>query len=124
QAARGYYNNCKFHRVIKGFMIQTGDPTGTGKGGASVYGPAFEDEITRELKHTGAGILSMANSGPNTNGSQFFITLAPTQWLDGKHTVFGRVSGGIEIVRRIGLVETDPSDRPLHDVYILHGKAL
>ncbi|KAM7451185.1 Peptidyl-prolyl cis-trans isomerase-like 1 [Porites harrisoni] len=123
-AARGYYNNCKFHRVIKGFMIQTGDPTGTGKGGASVYGPAFEDEVTRELKHTGAGILSMANSGPNTNGSQFFITLAPTQWLDGKHTIFGRVSGGIEIVRRIGLVETDPSDRPLHDVYILHGKAL
>jgi len=65
-------------------MIQTGDPTGTGRGGASIYGPAFEDEITRDLKHTGAGILSMANSGPNTNGSQFFVTLAPTQWLDGK----------------------------------------
>lgn len=122
-AQRGYYNNCKFHRIIKDFMIQTGDPTGTGRGGASVYGPAFEDEITRDLKHTGAGILSMANSGPNTNGSQFFITLAPTQWLDGKHTIFGRISHGISVVRRIGLVETDPGDRPLHDVYILNGKA-
>lgn len=103
-------------------MIQTGDPTGTGRGGASIYGPAFEDEITRDLKHTGAGILSMANSGPHTNGSQFFITLAPTQWLDGKHTIFGRVCGGIDVVNRIGLIETDPGDRPIHDVYILGGK--
>ncbi|XP_057850370.1 peptidyl-prolyl cis-trans isomerase CYP18-2 isoform X2 [Cryptomeria japonica] len=80
---RGYYNNVKFHRIIKDFMVQGGDPTGTGRGGESIYGPKFEDEITRELKHTGAGILSMANAGPNSNGSQFFITLAPTPWLDG-----------------------------------------
>ncbi|KXJ12024.1 Peptidyl-prolyl cis-trans isomerase-like 1 [Exaiptasia diaphana] len=119
---RGYYANCKFHRVIRNFMVQTGDPTGTGRGGASVYGPIFEDEITRDLKHTGAGILSMANSGPNTNGSQFFVTLAPTQWLDGKHTIFGRIKRGMEVIKRIGLVETDPKDRPLHDVYILNAK--
>ncbi|KAH7279432.1 hypothetical protein KP509_37G019600 [Ceratopteris richardii] len=100
-------------------MIQGGDPTGTGRGGTSIYGSKFEDEITRELKHTGAGVLSMANSGPNTNGSQFFITLAPTPWLDGKHTIFGRVSGGMEVVKRLGNVQTDKSDRPLQDVKIL-----
>ena len=88
-ANRGYYNNVTFHRIIKDFMIQGGDPTGTGRGGKSIYGDKFEDEITKQLKHTGAGILSMANSGPNTNGSQFFVTLAPTPWLDGKHTIFG-----------------------------------
>ena len=88
-ANRGYYNNITFHRIIKEFMIQGGDPTGTGRGGKSIYGDKFEDEITKQLKHTGAGILSMANSGPNTNGSQFFVTLAPTPWLDGKHTIFG-----------------------------------
>ncbi|EDO35998.1 predicted protein [Nematostella vectensis] len=122
-AQRGYFNNCKFHRVIRDFMIQTGDPTGTGRGGASIYGPTFEDEVTRELKHTGAGILSMANSGPNTNGSQFFVTLAPTQWLDGKHTIFGRINKGLEVVKRIGLVETNADDRPLHDVYIVNSRA-
>lgn len=116
---RGYYNGLKFHRVIKDFMIQGGDPTGTGRGGASIYGKQFDDEITDELKHTGAGILSMANSGANTNGSQFFITLAPTQWLDGKHTIFGRVSRGIQVISRIGLVETDADDHPLDDVKIL-----
>uniref|UniRef100_A0A8D8ZQ28 Peptidyl-prolyl cis-trans isomerase n=1 Tax=Cacopsylla melanoneura TaxID=428564 RepID=A0A8D8ZQ28_9HEMI len=77
---RNYYNNIKFHRIIRDFMIQGGDPTGTGRGGTSIYGKTFDDEIHEELKHTGAGILSMANSGPNTNGSQFFISLAPTQW--------------------------------------------
>ncbi|KAH1258822.1 Peptidyl-prolyl cis-trans isomerase CYP18-2 [Glycine max] len=80
---RGYYDNVKFHRIIKDFIVQGGDPTGTGRGGESIYGAKFEDEIKRELKHTGAGILSMANAGPNTNGSQFFITLAPCPSLDG-----------------------------------------
>ncbi|RVX11709.1 Peptidyl-prolyl cis-trans isomerase CYP18-2 [Vitis vinifera] len=81
---RGYYDNVKFHRIIKDFIVQGGDPTGTGRGGESIYGSKFEDEIKPELKHTGAGILSMANAGPNSNGSQFFITLAPAQSLDGK----------------------------------------
>ncbi|MCO5549250.1 hypothetical protein L7F22_002717 [Adiantum nelumboides] len=110
---------CYLILLVKDFMIQGGDPTGTGRGGTSIYGSKFEDEITRELKHTGAGILSMANSGPNTNGSQFFITLVPTPWLDGKHTIFGRVSGGMEVVKRLGNVQTDRSDRPVHDVKIL-----
>ncbi|CAI5488673.1 unnamed protein product [Closterium sp. Naga37s-1] len=116
---RGYYNGTKFHRVIKDFMAQGGDPTGTGRGGESIYGAKFEDEITRELKHTGAGVLSMANSGPNTNGSQFFLTLAPTPWLDGKHTIFGRVSHGMDVLKRLGNVQADRTDRPIHDVKII-----
>lgn len=99
-------------------MLQTGDPTGTGRGGTSIYGEKFEDEIHPGLKHTGAGILSMANSGPNTNGSQFFITLAPTPWLDGKHTIFGRVKGGLRVVQRMGLVKTGAEDRPTDQVKI------
>ncbi|KAI9469875.1 MAG: peptidyl-prolyl cis-trans isomerase-like 1 [Benjaminiella poitrasii] len=110
-AKRGYYDGVSFHRIISDFMIQGGDPTGTGRGGTSIYGEKFADEINRELKHTGAGILSMANSGPNTNGSQFFITLAPTPWLDGKHTIFGRVNDGMNVVKRMGLVRTDANDR-------------
>ena len=82
-------------------MIQGGDPTGTGRGGTSIYGPTFADEIHSDLKHTGAGILSMANSGPDTNGSQFFITLAPTQWLDNKHTIFGRVYAGYRLLKEL-----------------------
>ena len=100
-------------------MLQTGDPTGTGRGGSSIYGDKFEDEIHTSLKHTGAGILSMANSGPNTNGSQFFITLAPTPWLDGKHTIFGRVKSGLRVVQRMGLVKTSAEDRPMDQVKIL-----
>jgi peptidyl-prolyl cis-trans isomerase-like 1 len=100
-------------------MLQTGDPTGTGRGGTSIYGEKFEDEISAQLKHTGAGILSMANSGPNTNGSQFFITLAPTPWLDGKHTIFGRVKQGLSVVKRMGLVKTGAEDRPVEEVRIL-----
>ncbi|KAL5109702.1 Peptidyl-prolyl cis-tran isomerase-like 1 [Taenia crassiceps] len=115
---REYYNGVSFHRVIRDFMIQGGDPTGTGRGGASIYGRYFEDEISSELKHTGAGIISMANSGPNTNGSQFFITLAPTQWLDGKHTIFGRVKSGMQVVKRLGMIETDPNDRPVEPIVI------
>ncbi|RWS28958.1 peptidyl-prolyl cis-trans isomerase-like 1 [Leptotrombidium deliense] len=118
-AKRGYYDGTKFHRIIKDFMIQGGDPTGTGRGGSSIYGKTFEDEIHSDLKHTGAGILSMANAGPNSNGSQFFITLAPTQWLDGKHTIFGRVSNGLVVVQRVGKVPTGKNDMPVEDVKII-----
>ncbi|EGG20472.1 cyclophilin E [Cavenderia fasciculata] len=116
---RGYYNGTIFHRLIKDFMIQGGDPTGTGRGGESSQGGKFQDEITKELKHTGAGILSMANSGPNTNGSQFFLTFAPTPWLDGKHTIFGRVSSGMTVLQRMSLVETNSKDKPVQDIIIL-----
>jgi peptidyl-prolyl cis-trans isomerase-like 1 len=90
-AHAGYYDGVTFHRIVRDQIIQGGDPTGTGRGGESIYGGKFEDEITRNLKHTGAGVCSMANAGPNTNGSQFFITLKPTPWLDNKHTIFGRI---------------------------------
>jgi len=118
-AASRYYDGTIFHRVIKDFMVQGGDPTGTGRGGESIYGKKFEDEITRELKHTGAGILAMANAGKDTNASQFFITLAPTPWLDGKHTIFGRVSSGMSVVKRMGNVQTDNNDRPLEELKIM-----
>jgi len=116
--SRGYYNGVVFHRVISDFMIQGGDPTGTGRGGTSIYGQKFEDEIHPDLRFTGAGILAMANSGPNTNGSQFFITLGPTPYLDKKHTIFGRVSSGMRVVQRLGAVATDVQDRPREDVKI------
>jgi len=121
---RGYYNNTPFHRIIKDFMIQGGDPSGTGRGGESIYGRPFEDEITKELKHTGAGILSMANSGKNTNASQFFITIAPCPWLDGKHTIFGRICKGMSIVKRMGNVQTNSQDRPVEDIRIIKGRIL
>ncbi|KAF8237645.1 hypothetical protein L208DRAFT_1388817 [Tricholoma matsutake] len=117
-ANRGYYNGVVFHRIIPDFMIQTGDPTGTGRGGTSIYGQKFEDEIHPELRFTGAGILAMANSGPNTNGSQFFITLSPTPYLDNKHTIFGRVSSGMRVVQRLGAVAVDKQDHPVEDVKI------
>lgn len=105
-AKQGFYNGILFHRVVNGFMIQGGDPTGSGSGGASIYGGAFEDELHPELRFVGAGILAMANTGPNTNRSQFFITLAPTPFLDGKHTIFGRISEGMYAVREIGSADT------------------
>jgi len=114
-----YYDNTIFHRIIAEFMLQAGDPTGTGRGGTSIYGTKFEDEISPALKHTGAGILSMANSGPNTNSSQFFITLAPCPWLDGKHTIFGRVCRGMPVVKRLGNVQTTQADRPVEDLKIV-----
>ncbi|PWN51554.1 hypothetical protein IE53DRAFT_328273, partial [Violaceomyces palustris] len=117
-AQRGYYNGTIFHSRIADFMIQGGDPTGTGRGGASIYGEKFADEIHSQLRFVGAGVLAMANSGPNTNGSQFFITLAPTPFLDRKHTIFGRVSEGMKIVQRMGLVGTDSNDRPREEVKI------
>ncbi|KAL7923418.1 cyclophilin-like domain-containing protein [Trichoderma austrokoningii] len=123
-ARRGYFSSTIFHRIIPDFMIQGGDPTGTGRGGASIYGDKFDDEIDASLRHTGAGILSMANAGPNTNGSQFFITLAPTPWLDGKHTIFGRVKNGLGVVKRMGLVPTGQEDRPVEDVRLISAKVV
>merc|ERR1711924_60848 len=119
--ARGYYDGTIFHRIIPRFMIQGGVPTGTWGGGESIYGGKFEDEQSslRTLKHVGAGVLSMANAGANTNGSQFFITLAPTPHLDGKHVVFGRVCAGMAVVERLGNVQTDGRDRPTTEVKIL-----
>jgi cyclophilin family peptidyl-prolyl cis-trans isomerase len=115
-AEKGYYNGIIFHRVIKDFMLQAGDPTGTGSGGASFWGGKFEDEFVSDLKHDTPGILSMANAGPNTNGSQFFITLVPTPWLDGKHTVFGKVINGMDVVYAIGKVKTAAGDKPINEV--------
>lgn len=109
------YDGVEFHRIIDGFMIQTGDPTGTGRGGP---GYSFDDEFVDDLGHDDAGVLSMANSGPNTNGSQFFITLDEQPHLDGRHAVFGHVTDGMDVVRAIGNVETDADDRPTDPVLL------
>ncbi len=110
---KGYFDGIIFHRVISGFMIQGGDPTGTGRGGP---GYTIPDEFGKGLAHSGPGILSMANAGPDTGGSQFFITLAATPWLDGKHAIFGKVTSGLDVVNTIGGVDTGPGDRPREDV--------
>ena len=116
-ANKGFYNGIIFHRVIANFMIQGGDPTGSGRGGESLWGGRFEDEIVPGLKFDKAGILAMANAGPNTNTSQFFITLAPTPWLNGHHTIFGKIINGMDVLKAIGNVPTSkPGDRPVQDV--------
>ncbi|GIL92325.1 hypothetical protein Vretimale_19576 [Volvox reticuliferus] len=114
----GYYDGTVFHRSIKNFMIQGGDPTGTGKGGESIFGPGFRDELDSRLVHAGRGVLSMANSGPNTNGSQFFITFKSCRHLDFKHSVFGRVVGGLDVLSAMEKVTTDPDDRPTAPITI------
>ena len=121
----GYYNGLIFHRVIKDFMIQGGDPTGTGAGGESIWGKPFEDEFAPNAVFDKAGILAMANRGPNTNGSQFFITTVVTYHLNGRHTIFGYIKEGFDIVKKIESVETNgryEGNKPLEDVKIISVK--
>ena len=114
-ATKGFYDGLAFHRVISGFMVQAGCPRGNGTGGP---GWSIADEFVDGLAHDAEGVLSMANAGPNTNGSQFFITLDATPWLNGKHTVFGKVRDGLDVLVSIGAVKTDSRDRPIKPVVI------
>lgn len=117
--AKGYYDGLIFHRVIKGFMIQGGDPTGTVAGGESIWGKPFADELTPVAKFDSPGILAMANAGANTNGSQFFITTAKTPWLNMRHTIFGEVVSGYETVQKIENTAADANDRPTQEQKII-----
>lgn len=111
-AEKGYYDGTVFHRVIDGFMIQGGDPTASGRGGESIWGESFKDEVKKDVRFDKEGLLAMANAGPNTNGSQFFITLAPTPHLNMRHTIFGEVTQGYDVVKKIGSTPVDGDDRP------------
>jgi peptidylprolyl isomerase len=116
----GYYNGIIFHRIIKGFMIQGGDPTGTGRGGKSIWNRPFKDEYAPNVVFSKKGILAMANAGPNTNGSQFFITVAPTPWLNGRHTIFGEVISGYKNVQKLEMVDvSERANRPLEEQKII-----
>ncbi len=115
---KGYYDKTIFHRVIKNFMIQGGDPTGTGRGGESIWGKPFKDEFKPNVIFDKPGLLAMANRGPNTNGSQFFITVAPAMWLNGRYTIFGRVVKGFDVVLKINRVKTGQYDRPIEKIVI------
>jgi len=116
---KGYYDGVSFHRVIRGFMIQGGDPSGTGRGGQSIFGRSFEDEFKPNVVFDKAGLLAMANAGPNTNGSQFFITTVPTPHLNGRHTIFGEVVEGMNVVRKIENSEVDVRSKPQKQQLIL-----
>ncbi len=116
---KNYYDGIIFHRIIENFMIQGGDPTGTGRGGESLWGRKFEDEVTPSVTFDKPGLLAMANAGPNTNGSQFFITTIPTSWLNMKHTIFGEVVEGYDNVKKLEGVEKDAQDRPLTEQKII-----
>ncbi|NRA90264.1 MAG: peptidylprolyl isomerase [Simkaniaceae bacterium] len=118
-AAKGYYDGIIFHRIISNFMIQGGDPTGTGRGGESIWGKPFEDECTTKEKFDRPGILAMANAGPKTNGSQFFITTTETPWLNGAHTIFGEVVKGYDVVEKLEKVKTGMHDKPVEDQKII-----
>jgi peptidylprolyl isomerase len=115
----GYYNGLIFHRIIPKFMIQGGDPTGTGRGGSSKWGKPFADEVRADVRFDKPGVLAMANAGPNTNGSQFFITTTPTRWLDMHHTIFGTVTAGYDVVQKIENTPTDGADKSIVDQKII-----
>lgn len=114
-----YYDGLIFHRIIKNFMIQGGDPTGTGAGGESIWGKSFTDEFSSSAKFDKPGMLAMANRGPNTNGSQFFITTSATPWLNNKHTIFGEVTSGYDIVKKMESSKTGFNDKPIDAVRIV-----